>query len=257
MGTWRFPSRCGHTSMDKLRSKVVIFFGRLLKVLMGAIVIPLAISLVGSLRDYLFIDNASGGTFLEWIDRGFLAYLGIHILLYRPVKLFRISHSLFATIAVWLFGSQVSSVERPTAGGGGKGKAARGFSEAGGGDGSTLVAFSPYAVPLPTILVCFLGWFAARWVDRAYMEGLVSFLIGVTVAFHWIMTADELQQQRKRWHIETYLLAIGLVFVITVVLGAACLPLVVPDFSFIQWLGDALHRAQVVYATTVEKLFGV
>ena len=239
--------------IEKLRSKIAQVAARLIKVAMGAVVIPLAVSLVGSLRDHLLVDSASGETALQWMDWGFMTYLGVHVLLYRPVRLFRMTHWWFAMIAAWLFGGQVGSMERP----GAKGKGSKASAEAGGAEGSTLVAFSPYAMPFSVVLVCFLGWFAGRWIDRTYMDGLSGFLVGAALAFHWIMTADELQQQRKRWHIETYLLAIGLIFVVTVFIAALCLPLVVAEFSFFQWLADAAHRTQVIYSTAFEKLFGV
>ena len=75
------------------------------------------------------------------------------------------------------------------------------------------------------------------------------------MAFHWLMTADDLQQQRDRWHMETYLLAIGLVFVVTLLIGGACLPWAVPEFSFLRALADGLAYAQTLYWTLVQRLF--
>ncbi|MBI3010917.1 MAG: hypothetical protein HYY58_00270, partial [Candidatus Omnitrophica bacterium] len=59
-----------------------------------------------------------------------------------------------------------------------------------------------------TVLVCAAAWGFGRWLDRAFVDGPSSFLVGMTMAFQWLMTADELQQQRGRWHLETYLLSI-------------------------------------------------
>ena len=245
--------------MHKVQSKLVHILRRLLKVVIAAFVIPpLAVSLVSLMRDHLLIDTQlSKTTFIEWIDRGFLSYLGVHILLYRPAPLFRLFHQWFSTVSGWLFGGQVASVERTRAPARRGRSAGKGDAGGSGADGSTLVAFSPYAVPFSMMLVCVIGWIANRWLSRSWTDGPIGFCIGVAIAFHWLMTADELQQQRKRWFVETYLLAIELVFVITVLLGAMCLPLVIPDFSFIQWLADALQQAQMMYTTTFQQLFGV
>lgn len=229
---------------------VAAVLGRLLKVVVVAVVVPLAIGLFTAIREQLALVSASGDvTFQQWVTWGFVSYVGFHTLLYRPVTLFRASHRLFSTLALWLFGGQVASVDRST---GGKG---RDTSRKAEGQGSTLVAFSPYVVPLSTALVCVVGWLAGRWVERRFVDGPVGVLIGATIAFHWLMTADELQQQRQRWRIETYLLAIGLVFVVTLLIGATCLPLAVPGFSIGQAVADGFSRAQQIYTSLIQRLF--
>ena len=233
-----------------LSSPVKRWFGRLLKVVMVAVLVPLAVGLLLGVLAQLEVVSLSGGTFRTWMGWGFVTYVGVHLLLVRPVSLFRASHRIFSTLAVWLFGGQVASVEQ--SGGKGKGGAAKGEPAA---QGSTLVAFSPYVVPLYAVLTCALGWLLGRWVDRAWLDGPVSFLIGATMAFQWLMTADELQQQRSRWHFETYLLALGLVFVLTLLIAAACLPWAVPEFSFVQALADGLARSQTIYMTNIHRLF--
>jgi hypothetical protein len=182
---------------------------------------------------------------------GFGTYVGVHLLLARPVRLFRASHAIFSALAVWLFGGQVSSVEQA---GGGKAKRAAAAADP-AGQGSTLVAFSPYVVPLYVVLTSAAGWFLSRWVDRVWVDGPISFLLGLFMAFHWLMTADHLQAQRSRWHFETYLLALSLVFVLTLLVAAACLPWTVPDFSFLRALSDGLARAREIYTSNFQRLF--
>ena len=237
--------------MAKLFSSAQETLARIVKGLMAALVIPLGIGLLLGILDQLELAGASGQTFRRWIEWGFVTYVGIHLLLYRPVGVFRASHRIFSTLAVWLFGGQVASVE----GGGGKGKTGKGAKGETGAQGSTLVAFSPYVIPLYLILVSGAAWLLARWVDRTYVDGPAGFLIGMTAAFHWLMTADDLQGQRDRWHLETYLLALGLVFVMTLLLGGACLPWSVPGFAFTHALGDGLLRTQAIYTAVIHQLF--
>ena len=245
--------------MGTTGSNLIAGLARLVKVVMVVVLIPLIVGLLLGILDQLDSVSLSGGTFRQWVTWGFVTYVGIHVLLYRPVPVFRVSHRLFSTLAVWLFGGQVGSMEpvgtEKGKGGGGekeRGKGAKGKPLA---QGSTLVAFSPYAVPLYTILVSGAGWALGRWVNRPWLDGPVSFLLGLTVAFHWLMTADDLQRQRDRWHVETYLLAIELVFVLTLLIGGACLPGAVPDVSFLRALADGLSRAQAIYATIMQRLF--
>ena len=216
---------------------------------MVAVLIPLAVGLLQGILEELDIMSSTGGaSYRQWVTWGFVAYVGVHVLLYRPVPLFRVSHRIFSVLAVWLFGGQVTSVEGA---GGSKGKGAKGDAA----QGSTLVAFSPYVIPLYVILVAAAGWLLRQWLGRMLVDGPVTFLIGVMMAFHWLMTADDLQQQRERWHLETYLLAIGLVFVVTLLLGGACLPWAVPEFSFLRAVAEGFTKAQAIYATLVQRLF--
>lgn len=229
--------------MGKKHSSAGAILSRIVKAAVAAALFPLVAGLLLDLREQVDLVSVSGRTFREWIELGVVTYVVVHLLLYRPVRLFQAGRRIFSTMAMWLFGGQVASVENS----GGKGESSA--------RGSTLVAFSPYTVPLYTVLVCLIGWVAARGVDRSVVDGPVSFFIGATLAFHWLMTADELQSQRARWHVETYLLAIELVFVVTLLIVAACLPLAVPGFSFTTALGGALSRAQSLYTTIIHQLF--
>lgn len=241
--------------MGKISSKIVGVLGRAIKVMMVLLVLPFAMGLLQSILSRLEFGAASSGTYRDWVSAGFSTYVGVHLLLYRPVPVFQASHRVFSALAVWLFGGQVASVQE-AGGGKGGGKKAKG-----GGDaktqGSTLVAFSPYVIPSYAVAICALSWLLSRWVDRRVLDVTGSFLVGSAMAFHWAMTADELQQQRKQWHLETYLLAIGLVFVLTLILAGACLPWAVPEFSFLDALSDSVARTQEIYVTILRRVFGV
>jgi len=223
-----------------------------LKAVTVAVLLPLPIGLLTGVLEQLDLISLSGATYREWVGWGFIAYIGFHVLLYRPVALFQASHRVFSTLALWLFGGQVSSV---AGGGAAAAKKGKGQKEAPQAQGSTLVAFSPYAIPVYTVLVCALGWLGGRLWPRPLVDGPVSFLIGATMAFHWLMTADELQRQRERWHIETYLLAISLVFMLTLLAGGVCLPWALPEFSFLKALAEGLLQAKAIYASLVQQLF--
>ncbi|MBI4353654.1 MAG: hypothetical protein HY595_00310 [Candidatus Omnitrophica bacterium] len=245
--------------MGKIRSKVSEWCSRLIKGLTVLILLPLVVGLLLGIREQLGLISVSQGSARQWIDWGVATYVGIHVLLYRPVALFRASHAIFSAMAVWLFGGQVASTDQPTASSGKKRpsdskeeKTGRGGRRAGG---SVLVAFSPYVVPVLTVLGCLVGWGMKRWTVGDALDVPLYFFIGTSLAFHWLMTADELQEQRRQWHVETYLLAVSLVFGVTMVVTAACLPLVAPELSFVQMLGSGFSQAQTIYTTIVQRLF--
>ena len=108
---------------------------------MVAVLIPVAIGLFQGVLQQLETLSGSGALYRTWVERGFLTYVWLHLLLYRPVTLFRSSHRVFSVLAMWLFGGQVASVEGA---GGGKAKSGKGESGERPAANSPLVAFSPY-----------------------------------------------------------------------------------------------------------------
>lgn len=237
--------------MAKLGSNVAAVVARLLKWVMLAVVWPLGIGILMSLLKQLERDSSELMTIRGWMTRGLLGYAGIHLFLYRPVALFRASHHLFSLLALWLFGGQVASVEQR----GESRSAKKSKKPSGSSQGSALVAVSPYVIPLAVVLVCAVGWMFGRWMDPELLTGPLSVLIGAAAGFHWLMSAEALQQQRAQWTIETYLLALGLVFVLTLLIGSACLPWAISDFSFTEMLAGGLSQAQVIYRDMLHGVF--
>ena len=94
------------------RGGVRAALARIVKWVMVAVLIPVAIGLFQGTLQQLETLSGSGALYRTWVERGFLTYVWLHLLLYRPVALFRSSHRVFSVLAMWLFGGQVASVEQ-------------------------------------------------------------------------------------------------------------------------------------------------
>ncbi len=92
--------------MGKIVSKIQTVFGRVIKAIVVAALIPVAVGLLVGVLGQFASASVSGVNVARWLAWGFCTYLGVHILLYRPAGLFRISRTMFSTLAVWLFGGQ-------------------------------------------------------------------------------------------------------------------------------------------------------
>ena len=178
MGASPFRNPCVRIWMGRASSNASGLIGRLVKIVMVVVLLPTAAALLLGVLNQLNVPSLSGGQVREWVVWGAMTYLGIHILLYRPLALFRGSHRLFSALAVWLFGGHVSSVEdaKVTAA---KKKWIRRAKSEGSAQGSTLVAFSPYVIPLYTVLVCAAGWGMRQGLDRVFVDGPISFFLGI------------------------------------------------------------------------------
>ncbi len=247
--------------MAKARLDVGELFARLVKSVMVVLLVPAVIGLVQATLHHLDTIPLQHRTASTWIQWGFVAYTTVHLLLYRPRTVFLASHRLFSMVATGLFGGHVTSVEQGSSATTRPSRRRRtrsnGDEVSSGAAGSPLLVFSPYVIPFYTLLVCGLAALLRPWVPAMYLEIPAVFLVGVTLAFQWIMTADDLQEQREQWYMETYLLAIILVFLFTLILACVTLPWVLPSFSFSAAMADGVARAHAVYDGIWRQLFVV
>lgn len=242
--------------MVKLSWMIWQWLGRLLKAVIACATIPLIIGLAGALIQQADAVPAGPRSVGQWFRIGCWIYLGIHLLFYQPKALFQFQHGLLSRMATWLFGGQVATVEPDTGKGKGKTKSRAAKSDSSGKpEGSTLVAVSPYLVPFYSVLVCGLAWLIRRWTQHWWVDAGAALLLGGSVMLHWVMTADDLREDRERFPLTTYVLTIGLIGVLTLGLISLVLPLVAPGVSPAELLTDAWARTRAIYASLVQTLF--
>jgi len=241
--------------MTKRISNLLHILGRLVKAALGLLLIPLVIGIVLGLRRQLDGVLLGDRLFTDWAILGGASYLGIHLLLYKPAALFSIQHGMLSRISLWLFGGQVTTVEPPKAGSKDKEKKKAAKGNGGGAQGSTLLALSPYVVPLYAMLACGLDWaLRQRW-EAWWIDAGAAVLIGAALTMHWVMAADRLQQDRERFPIDAYVLALGIIGVVSLLIVTACLPLAAPGFSLPGLLADAFTGAAGIYSAVLRTLF--
>jgi hypothetical protein len=241
-------------------------FGRLLKTAVVILLLPVVLGLLQAALAELGRIELVFGSARDWLVRGFLTYLGMHLIIWRPEALFRFSHRVFALLAVWLFGGQVASVEQAEEERPARSKR-RGrkrtsapthalATDASLAEGSPLVAFSPYVIPFYSLLICGLALLARYWTGSLQGVAFISiFGVGFSLALHWVMTADDLQEQRELWHLETYLLAVVLIVLVSATLVAVCLPWVLRGLSTQALFDAAAQRIREIFVLCYTVLF--
>lgn len=240
--------------MAKPFSDVAHVAGRLVKAMVGVLLIPPVVGLVLGIDGELKSLASPDGSYARWFLWGMTSYVGVHLLLYKPRGLFRFSHRLLARLAVWLFGGQVTTVgaedaTRAKTSGKSKGKSAN------AARGSTLVVLSPYVVPLYVILISLGAWLLLRWITPELVVRPAAFLIGASLALHITMTADDLQQDRGRFPLELYVMALAISSFMSLLVAAMCLPLVIPEFEWMRVFAQAMAHAEGIYTAAVQMLF--
>jgi hypothetical protein len=242
--------------MGELTSTLANWLGRLVKFIIGLCLVPPFVGLALGIWQQLDGAMAGSKSFGEWAMRGCVAYIAVHLFVIQPKALFLAQHRMLSKLSVWLFGGQVTT--EPSKGSTRSDKKSdkpeKGKSS-GGPQSSTLLVLSPYLVPLYAILVCVASWALGRWASVPRLEPVTAFLVGMTVSLHWVMAADDLQQNRSRFPFDAYLLALVLIGIVSSVLVALVLPLVVAPFSIPAVFAEALRQAQAIYTAVFDKLF--
>ncbi len=245
--------------MAKPLSKLGALIGRIVKTIVGLLLVPLVIGLVLAIAAEL--ESLGGGHVLaQWFVWGVLGYAIMHLFFYKPTAVFRTSHALLARISAWLFGGQVATVgaegasPKPP-----KGKKQKGNGKADSASpaaqGSTLVVLSPYLVPLYVVLVAIGVQVLSHWIQPEVVQRVGVLLIGLAIAMHVVMTADDLQADRERFPIEMYVMSLAISGLVSLAMTVACLPLVVPEFDWLGVFADALRQTRAIYATAFSALF--
>lgn len=240
--------------MAKPTSKPLRWLGRLVKGLIGLLLIPPLIGVLQGSAQHLQTIPLGSKSFSDWVGIGMTAYLGAHLLLWKPTVLFRVQHRLLSRLSLWLFGGQVSTVT-PTEGKKSATSKREAQKSAEHAEGSTLLVLSPYLIPLYTMLIALGSWLLRRWLDPRWLDAPTAVVIGASLAMHWVMTADDLQQNRDRFPIDTYLLSLILIGLVSALVAAACLPFAAPGLSLPTILAEAAAGSRAVYAAVFRTLF--
>lgn len=244
--------------MGKRLSSLLHKAGRLVKLSVALLLIPPVIGLAQGLERHIDAVVIGARSFGEWVRLGALGYLGVHLLLYKPKALFRVQHRLLSRLSAWLFGGQVTTVNakgerserKPDK------KAEKGKASGDGSQGSTLLVLSPYLVPLYAVLACAASWLFDRWAaDADWLQAATAVLVGAGLVMHWVMTADDLQQDRGRFPLDAYLLALGIVGLVSLVIVSVSLPLAIPGFAVLSAYAEALSRTSALYSAVFHTLF--
>ncbi|MBI4323060.1 MAG: hypothetical protein HY596_02145 [Candidatus Omnitrophica bacterium] len=234
-------------------STVARWIGRLVKLVIGLLLVPPFLGVAAGVWRQLGEGAAGSKSFADWALLGIVGYVGVHLFVVQPKALFRAQHRLLSTLSVWLFGGQVTT--EPPKGEKKSEKTEKGKGSAEGAQGSTLLVLSPYLIPLYTMLACVASWVLKRSLHSELLDPITAVLIGASLSLHWVMAADDLQQNRKRFPVDAYLLALVLIGLVSSVVVALCLPMAVPSFSVPGVFAEAMRQAHAIYAAVFGALF--
>jgi len=168
---------------------------RLLRGVTGLILLPFSLTMA-----WTFLRTASR---LPWGEKpllafalGFLSYLAVHAVLYKPIFMHVMGHELTHAFWAFLFGGDVKSLHVSPEGG----KVILNRS-------NFLITLAPYFFPLYTFLLI-----PVYAISKESFVPLIVFLLGASVAFHIVLTVHSI------WLSQSDIKSCGTVFSLTFVL---------------------------------------
>lgn len=221
-------------------------FHKTLKTLTGILLLPLAIGTAKA-----FCVSVSGISLfsgsLRILERGVLAYLIFHVMIMRPAYLYVLGHEFAHVLATWLCGGKVVSFNVTPAGG-----------NVVTSKSNIFIELSPYFVPIYSIL---LGpvFFLLKVTGNSppFMSMAFLFFMGVTMAFHFVMTSEVLRMQQPDIIKSGVIFSLVLIFICNMVVIMGVFSPVFDSLSFADFIRGAWTRSSGLYRSIYFELLGL
>ncbi|MFN3550413.1 MAG: hypothetical protein ACK4WJ_01170 [Endomicrobiia bacterium] len=131
------------------------------------------------------------------------SYLVIHILLYKPLKLYVIGHELVHAISGYLCGANVKNV-----------KVAKSYGLVNVDKINTFIALSPYFVPFYSLIIIILWVIVKYFIKLDIPIEYFMFFLGLTITFHLVLTIYAVSLGQQDLKISGWLFSIVIIFII-------------------------------------------
>ncbi len=217
---------------------------RIIRTFFGMLLLPLAFATAKA--SFIAISGVSiYSDSLRLLERGALAYLVFHIFIWRPAYIYVWGHEMVHVVATWICGGQVQDFNVAAEGGGVVTSKTNFFIE-----------LSPYFIPIYTLLaiaVYFgLKMFSA---EVPHATEIFLFVIGMTLAFHFVMTSEILRVQQPDILKSGYTFSFVLIFIGNLVITMAVFSPVF-GISFIEFVKElyisSIDSYRIAYERSVE-----
>ena len=214
---------------------------KFLRTLFGILLIPAAIG-----TGQAFYQNISNISIfsdsLHIIERGILSYLLMHTFIFKPIYIYVLGHELVHVLATWVCGGSVVAFHVTPSGGNVVTSKTNFFIE-----------LSPYFVPLYTILLGLCFWlFQLSGNGSVKASGVFLFLVGFTLAFHFVMTSEALRLQQDDVMKSGIIFSFVIIFISNLIIVSGVFAPVFSSISFTEFFKDSVSGSGELYTTIYE-----
>jgi hypothetical protein len=218
-------------------------FNRILKALIGAALVPASVSFGISLFDEIgtiqILENTQG-----YFLYGIGAYAFMHLIIFKPVYLYVLGHELMHVLATWLCAGKIRSFHISSKGGSVKASKSNFF-----------IALAPYFFPTYTIVAAIIFGLISVIRDMSSYINIFIFVLGFTLAFHFVMTVEMLKKKQPDVVKTGYIFSGNLIFLINIVILSLILAAIFDGPNFIVFIESSLDKTREIYLLLFRELF--
>ncbi len=175
---------------------------KIFKFFYGIILLPLCYvffqTFIFVIKNIEFSNNIVKSFFL-----GSISYLVIHIILYKPLKLYIIGHELVHAISAYLCGANVKNV-----------KFAKSYGSVNVDKINTFIALSPYFVPFYSLIIITLWIILKHFIKINIPIKYFMFFLGLSITFHLVLTIYAIYLGQQDFKISGWLFSVVIIFII-------------------------------------------
>ena len=208
---------------------------KILKFIIALLAIPLVIAFSRSF--YFFINDiaflSSRINFFIW---GLIGYMVIHILCFKPMYLYILSHEVIHVLATWVCGGHITSFNVSSNGGNVTTSKTNSFIE-----------LSPYFVPLYSIFLIAIFPLARGLLSDLNITSLYIFVVGFTLGMHLIMTADSLKLRQPDLSRTGFIFSYMLIYISNLIIIALLISLVTDIEHFKIFILSSIRNTKNIY----------
>jgi hypothetical protein len=216
---------------------------RFFKTIIAILLLPI---LIGTFKSF-FVQISNISLFSDsfrLLERGILVYLLFHVLVAKPVYMYVLGHEFVHVIATWLCGGKIVSFNVSPSGGSVVTSKTNFFIE-----------LSPYFVPMYTVLLGFIYFlFSIIGISIPHKAYIFVFLVGVTLAFHFVMTSEVLKVEQPDILRSGFLFSLVIIFIFNLIVVMAFFTPLFDSVSFIKFIKTAVVDTWSIYGIWYDRI---
>ncbi len=218
---------------------------RSIKTIIGILLLPL----VASFSRAFYGQFGNIDVFLSKGQQYFLLGIGIYcfiqLFIFKPVYIYVLGHETMHAIATWLCLGKVTSFKVSPDGG-----------SITTSKSNLFISLSPYFIPVYSLALMLIYYL----INHIFAEGIIApsyfmLFLGLTLAFHIVMTVDTLKTRQPDLIKAGYLTSSVLIYVVNVTAVALAFGVLFEGFSFRSFMSGAYAQSLDIYRGIFRQLF--
>ncbi len=179
-----------------------LLYNKVVKFFYGILLLPLCYVLFRTLL-YVIVNIEFSNKLIYAFCLGSGLYLILHLVLYKPIKIYVVGHELVHAISAYICGGKVKKL-----------KIGSSYGSVNVDKVNTFIALSPYFVPFYSLIVIIV-WLLVKYLLKLNVPiEILTFLLGFTIMFHIVLTLYAIYIGQQDFKISGWLFSIVLIFII-------------------------------------------